>query len=65
VASHDLECDQADVETAFLNAQLGEVIYMRLPDGTLVMLKKCIYGLKQAPHNWNKLLDEVLTKIGF
>jgi hypothetical protein len=65
VATLDLECDQADVETAFLNAFLGEVIYMRLPDGTLVMLRKCIYGLKQSPHNWNKLLDAILIKIGF
>jgi hypothetical protein len=65
VASEDLECDQADVETAFLNAPLEEVIYMRLPDGTLVKLKKCIYGLKQSPHNWNKLLDDVLVKMGF
>jgi hypothetical protein len=58
VASDDLECDQADVETAFLNAPLEEIIHMRLPDGTLVQLRKCIYGLKQSPHNWNKLLGQ-------
>ena len=46
VASDNLECDQADVETAFLNTLLEEIIYMRLPDGTLVQLRKCIYGLK-------------------
>ncbi|GAX85813.1 hypothetical protein CEUSTIGMA_g13228.t1 [Chlamydomonas eustigma] len=44
---------QVDVKTAFLNAELSEEIYVRLPeevdDGNQVYrLRKALYGLKQA-----------------
>ena len=26
---------------------------------------KCVYGLKSASYHWNKLLSEVLTRLGF
>lgn len=32
--------------------------------GVSAVLKKSIYGLKQAGRCWNKFLTEVLTKIG-
>ncbi|MHB1850521.1 MAG: Ty1/Copia family ribonuclease HI, partial [Acidimicrobiales bacterium] len=58
---------QADVVTAYLHAAMTEEVYMDQPEGfeqkgengeTLVcLLKKSIYGLKQAGRNWNKFLD--------
>ena len=58
-----------DFETAFLNAELREKIYMRPPKqlqttkkfkNKLLELKKSIYGLKQAGREWNKLLQSKL-----
>ena len=46
---------QMDVETAFLNAELKEEIYMHPPigmsvsSGKVLRLKKTLYGLKQSP----------------
>ena len=54
-AQEDLEIGQMDVKTAFLNGDLEEEIYMNPPDGFptkekghVWLLKKSIYGLKQA-----------------
>lgn len=60
-----------DVDTAFLNGDLKEELYMRLPQGIgansgkLVRLLRSIYGLKQASRVWNQLLDAELEKLGF
>ncbi len=59
-AAHDLECEQMDVTTAFLNGDLDEDIYMQIPeglrtaqnDGMVCKLRKSLYGLKQAPRQW-------------
>lgn len=67
-AIKDLEIEQLDVKTAFLNATINEEIYMAVPEGVVeppgkvLRLKKSLYGLKQAPRMWNKLLTGVLTK---
>lgn len=53
----DLECDQMDVITAFLNGDLEEEIYMQfsarisdqLKPNQVCKLHKALYGLKQAP----------------
>jgi hypothetical protein len=50
-AQNDLELDQMDVPSAFLNAELKEDIYMELPEGfeqpgKVVKLLKALYGLK-------------------
>ena len=61
-----------DVETAFLNGDLEEDIYMELPEGMdedrntkCCHLKKSIYGLVQAARQWYKKLVKILHKIGF
>ncbi len=67
-AHYDLDIQQADVEGAFLYADLQEEIYMTQPEGfnqpasdgtrMVCLLKKAIYGLKQAPFEWNATLHE-------
>ncbi|VVT54861.1 uncharacterized protein SAPINGB_P004299 [Magnusiomyces paraingens] len=62
-----------DVETAFLNGDLKEDIFMEKPKGFVVKgqeskvchLKKSLYGLKQAPLCWNEKIHGALVKLGF
>lgn len=48
-----------DVCTPFLNRELEEEVYMQQPEGysanttKICLLKKAIYGLKQAARTWN------------
>jgi len=59
------------VDTAYLNADLQETIYMRPPKalnlepGKVLQLKKSIYGLKQAGREWFNLLRESLKSMGW
>ena len=69
--SLDYELKHLDVPTAFLNADLEEDAYMEQPPGysngdssKVWKLKKSLYGTKQAPHNWNKELDQTLVSAG-
>ena len=65
--------DQADIDTAFLWADIDEDIYMQQPEGHVdpnfpehvCKLLKSLYGLKQAAHLWNQLLSKTLKKLGF
>ena len=63
-----------DFKGAFLNAKLekGSNIWVRLPsipgtsfNGQLVKLRKSLYGLRQAPKLWYKMLSKELQKLGF
>lgn len=66
----DLDIHQMDVDTAFLQGNLHDVIYMYQPslysDGTEMVCKlnKPIYGLKQASREWNKKLGSALKAAG-
>ena len=67
-AKLDLHVHQLDVVTAFLNGDLDAEIWMRLPDGVandVVKLRRSLYGLKQSPRLWNKVLDSFLQDLGF
>lgn len=80
-ATEDLEIDQLDVDTAFLNPELKEEIYMEVPEHFFIIepdmkasykrkkfylrLHKSLYGLKQAPHEWFEEVDKFLKSIGF
>jgi transposase InsO family protein len=72
-AKFDLELDQMDIRTAFLNADLKEDIYLKQPAGFedaehpdwVWKLDKALYGLKQAGYEWNQTLDQYLRNEGF
>ena len=70
-ASLDLELDQMDAVTAFLNGELNEEIYMAppesltIPTGKVLRLLRTIYGLKQAPREWYLMIDAFLRSLGF
>ncbi|KAH9134621.1 hypothetical protein AeRB84_019649 [Aphanomyces euteiches] len=62
-----------DVQTAFLNGNLQETLYMRQPPGyvqpgqdhLVCRLNKSIYGLKQYSREWNSALDSYFKSKGF
>jgi hypothetical protein len=60
-----------DVDTAFLNGDLKEELYIRLPEGSgpdagkIKQLRRSLYGLKQVSRVWNELLDGELKKVGY
>ena len=63
-AAKDLEADHVNIDTAFLNPDLEEEVYMKVPEfleqvypelktlGAFLKLNKSLYGLKQAPRAW-------------
>jgi len=69
----NLDVQQMDVKTAFLNGDLDEEIYMEQPPGTVEpgkehlvwRLRKALYGLKQSPRMWYQKLEAMLNKHGF
>ncbi|KAL3665196.1 hypothetical protein V7S43_019066 [Phytophthora oleae] len=62
---------QFDIETAFLNGDLDETVYMEPPEGVKVghgmvcLLRRSLYGLKQAAAVWFRTIRAVFTKLGF
>ncbi len=74
VNKHDLEICQMDVKTAFLNGDLEEYVYMKVPRGVKVSeqtkntkvckIKKALYGLKISPKRWNLKFTEVARSLG-
>ena len=68
-----------DVKTAFLHAELAELIYMEIPEGLkqeshynsgnspkqACRLVKTIYGLKQSPRAWYEKIDSFFSESGF
>ena len=69
VAANDLEMVQCDVVTAFLYGDLTEDIYLRQPEGyedesgRVCKLRHSLYGLRQAPLQWNKKISGVLQQL--
>ena len=62
-----------DVKSAFLNGDLSEEVYVSQPpgyevagqEGSVMRLRKALYGLHQAPRAWYAKLDETLASLGF
>ena len=73
VAHFDLKLHQMDVKTTFLNGDIDETIYMVQPENFVLgdtkmmvcKLKKSIYGLKQASHQWYYKFHQVIISFGF
>lgn len=59
---------QVDINNAFLNGKLNEVVFMKQPEGFIdkanptfvCRLEKALYGLKQAPRAWYESLKGTL-----
>jgi hypothetical protein len=73
-ATEEREIVQLDVKTAFLNAIVHEDIYIGIPQGmkidnknnkTVLKLNKALYGIKQAPREWNININNYLLTVGF
>jgi hypothetical protein len=79
-AKRKMKLRHIDFETAYLNGDLEEAIWMTLPQDSAflfttqkgevphestVRLLKGLYGLKQAGRLWNRQIHDYLVKIGF
>ena len=71
VAMENLECHQVDVNNAFTQSTLKDVIYMTAPEGVnvapgrVLQILQSLYGLKQSAREWNSRCTNELTKLGF
>ena len=62
-----------DVNSAFLNGELEEEVYVEQPPGFMDLkhpdyvyrLDKALHGLKQAPRAWYETLAQFLLESGF
>lgn len=76
-ASRNWFLHQQDISNAFLNCELDEEIYMKIPEeyaerkcitlptGSVFRLHKSIYGLKQASRQWFIKFSVALLRLGF
>ena len=72
-ASKAWEVHQMDVDCAYLNAELSEEVYMKIPPGVAIehkpgqvlKLLRALYGLKQAGREWAFHLKAILESIGW
>ncbi|CAI7793244.1 unnamed protein product [Closterium sp. NIES-53] len=72
-AQRDYELHSLDFSTAFLQGSLHEEIWLRrppgftgsFPAGTQWSLRRPVYGLRQAPHEWHDTLRSTLAALGF
>lgn len=64
-AYYDLDIEQMDVITTFLNGIIKELIFIHLPEGyekpgVVCRLRKGLYGLKQSPRLWYERIAQYL-----
>jgi hypothetical protein len=70
-SKNNLIIQQMDVDTAFLNGNLENGVYIEPPasvecnNNEILKLNKSFYGLKQAPYDWNKKLVFLLNELEF
>ena len=67
----DLNLWHFDAERVFVQSDLDEVVYIRLPpgcgalSGKVVRLRRSLYGLKQASRTWHYHLVRGMKALGF
>ena len=67
----DLDLCHFDAEQAFVQSDLKENVFMRLPQGCgdlsgkVVRLNRSLYGLKQASRSWHGHLITRMKSLGF
>ena len=72
-ADHGWKVRQMDIKSTYLNGSITKDIYMRQPKGyeepgkesMVAKLRKGLYGLKQAGHEWYATLRDFLINLGF
>lgn len=69
-AKYDLDIEQMDAVSAFLQGEVEEEIYVQQPPefrigNKVCKLRKAMYGLKQASRQWNRKLDAALKDADF
>ena len=72
-AKYDLLLHHMDVTTAYLQGELDDEIYAKMPENCyevsqeqkVFRLKKAMYGLKQSGRAYNRKLCKVLTELSF
>lgn len=70
IAAEGLLTKQFDIKTAFLYGDLEEQIFMKQPEGfddgtgRVCLLKRSLYGLKQASRCWNSKFTSFLKYFG-
>ncbi|CAI5955426.1 unnamed protein product [Closterium sp. NIES-65] len=72
-AQREYELHSLDLSTAFLDGSLHEEIWLRrppgftgsFPPGTHWSLRRPVYSLPQAPHQWHTTLRTTLAALGF
>ncbi|CAB1102978.1 unnamed protein product [Ectocarpus sp. CCAP 1310/34] len=66
-----LDLRHFDIQQAIVPSELGEDIFMRVPQGCgrlsglIVKLCKSLYGLKQASRHWHAHLTRCLLRVGY
>lgn len=73
VTCFDMDSHRMDVKIALLNGDLEEDVYMKQPEGfsssdgeyLVCKLKKSVYGLKQASHQWYLKFHGVISSFDF
>ena len=60
---------QSDVKTAFLNSSLNKPVYMKppkggmeLPPGSVLLVRRALYGLKQSPRQWYEKFRDTMME---
>src|SRR6185312_11665870 len=67
-----LSFEHWDIKTAFVNAPLEETVYTHMvkgferpgSEGKVLLLKKALYGCKQAAAAWQKFLSDIFLSLG-
>ena len=72
--AHKWPLFQMDVKNAFLNGELSEEVYIKLPPGyshppgfphRVFRLRRALYGFKQAPRAWLAKFSSTISQHGF